>query len=89
MAAGDIDPVALTEQFLDRIAAHDAEHRVYLHVTAERARGEAKAAAERARDGLRRGPLDGVPISWKDLFDSAGAPTTAASPIFASRVPDT
>ncbi|MCZ6607275.1 MAG: amidase family protein [Alphaproteobacteria bacterium] len=43
----------------------------------------------RAGAGLRRGPLDGVPISWKDLFDSAGAPTTAASPIFASRVPDT
>ncbi len=85
IAAGDIDPVALTEHFLARIETHDAEHRVYLHVTAERARSEAKAAARRAREGLRRGPLDGVPISWKDLFDSADAPTTAASPIFAGR----
>ncbi len=88
IADGVIDPVALTEHFLDRIEARDGEHRVYLHVTAERARSEAKAAAQRARDGLRRGPLDGVPISWKDLFDSAGAPTTAASPIFAGRIPE-
>ncbi|MCH7526283.1 MAG: hypothetical protein IID39_02495 [Planctomycetes bacterium] len=88
IADGAIDPVALTEHFLDRIETRDGEHRVYLHVTATRARAEAKAAARRAHDGLRRGPLDGVPISWKDLFDSAGAPTTAASPIFAGRVPD-
>lgn len=88
IAAGDIDPVALTEHFLARIEAHDGDHKVYLHVTAERARAEAEAASIRARDGLRRGILDGVPISWKDLFDSAGAPTTAATPIFAGRVPD-
>ena len=88
IAAGDIDPVALCEHFLARIAAHNGEQQVYLHVTAERARAEAGAAALRARDGLRRGPLDGVPISWKDLFDSAGSPTTAASPIFAGRVPE-
>ena len=89
IAAGDIDPVALAEHFLARIEALDSERTVYLHVTADRARAEAEAARRRARDGLRLGPLDGVPISWKDLFDSAGAPTTAATPLFAQRVPDT
>ena len=88
IADGDIDPVALCEHFLARIAAHDDDRKIYLHVTGSRARAEAEAAARRARNGLRRGPLDGVPISWKDLFDSAGAPTTAASPIFAGRIPD-
>ena len=38
--------------------------------------------------GLRVGPLDGVPISWKDLYDSAGVATTAATPLLANRVPD-
>ena len=88
IAAGDIDPVALCEHFLARIEAHNGEQKVYLHVTAERARAEAADAALRAEKGLRRGPLDGVPISWKDLFDSAGVPTTAASPIFAGLIPD-
>ncbi|MFP6732011.1 MAG: amidase family protein [Alphaproteobacteria bacterium] len=88
IAAGDIDPVALCEHFLARIEAHNGEQKVYLHVTAERARAEAADAALCAEKGLRRGPLDGVPISWKDLFDSAGVPTTAASPIFAGLIPD-
>uniref|UniRef100_UPI0037C5D248 amidase n=1 Tax=Roseovarius salis TaxID=3376063 RepID=UPI0037C5D248 len=38
--------------------------------------------------GLRRGPLDGVPVSWKDLFDSAGTATEAGSALLAGRVPE-
>ncbi|MEE8202443.1 MAG: amidase, partial [Alphaproteobacteria bacterium] len=86
--AGRIDPVALTEHFLERIAAADGEHAIYLRTTPERALTEARAARGRAKAGLRRGPLDGVPISWKDLFDSAGVATTAATPLLADRVPD-
>ena len=52
IAAGEIDPLALCEHFLARIEALDGEHRVYLHVTAARARSEAKAAAARARKAL-------------------------------------
>ena len=86
--AGRIDPVALAEHFLERIAAADGEHAIYLRTTPERALAEARAARGRAKAGLRRGPLDGVPISWKDLFDSAGVATTAATPLLADRVPD-
>jgi len=89
IAGGDIDPVALTEHFLERMNDGDGDRVVYLTAMPERARAEAKAAAGRAAAGQRLGPLDGVPMSWKDLFDSAGTPTTAASPIFAQRVPDT
>lgn len=88
IASGDIDPVALTEHFLERMNDGDGDRVVYLTATPERARVEAQAAAGRAAAGQRLGPLDGVPMSWKDLFDSAGTPTTAASPIFAQRVPD-
>ena len=88
IGAGDIDPVALAEHFLERIVALDADHTIYLATTGERALAEAGAARDRARAGIRLGPLDGVPISWKDLFDSAGTPTTAATPILAGRVPE-
>ena len=84
---GEIDPVELAEYFLVRIAKRDPEHKVFITVTGERALDEAAAARARAEAGLRRGPLDGVPISWKDLVDSAGVATTGASELFRDRVP--
>jgi len=88
IGAGTIDPVELTEFFLDRIAAKDKDHLVYIRLTPERARAEAEAARSRAKAGLRLSPLDGVPISWKDLVDSAGVETNAAARALQGRVPD-
>ncbi len=85
--SGAIDPVALTQAFLGAIDSHEARDRIYARVTAERALAEAEAAAERARAGQRLSLLDGVPISWKDLFDSAGVATEAGSALLAGRVP--
>lgn len=85
---GAIDPVALTQAFLGAIDSHDARDRIYSAVTHDRAIAEAEAAAERARAGYRLSPLDGVPISWKDLFDSAGTATEAGSLLLKDRVPD-
>ena len=62
--------------------------RIYARTTPGRARAEADAAAARARADTRRGPLDGVPISWKDLFDTAGIATEAGSRLLAGRVPE-
>jgi len=87
--AGSIDPVALTETYLQVIDAHPDTPRIYTVVTHDRARAEAKAAAFRAKHGLRRSALDGVPISWKDLFDSAGVATEAGSALLKGRVPQT
>ena len=88
IGAGEIDPVALTKCYLEAIDAHPLRDRIYTVVTHERALAEAEAAAERARMDLRRSPLDGVPISWKDLFDSAGTGTEAGSDLLKGRVPD-
>ena len=74
IGAGEIDPVALTDTFLQAIADSDVSDRIYARLTPMRARAEAAAAAERARLGVRRSPLDGVPISWKDLFDQSILP---------------
>lgn len=85
--AGEIDPVALTDTYLAAIDAHPMRDRIYARVTADRARSEARAAAARAREGQRLSPLDGVPISWKDLFDTAGTATEAGTKMLAGRVP--
>ena len=84
---GVIDPVELTEAFIAAIKDHPFGATIFARVTEERGRAEAKASAIRARSGLRHSILDGVPISWKDLFDSAGVVTEAGSNILAGRIP--
>ncbi|NNK78748.1 MAG: amidase [Litoreibacter sp.] len=85
---GEIDPVALTRTYLDAAKAHPMSDRIYARMTEGRAMAEAEAASERARLGLRRSLLDGVPISWKDLFDTAGVATESGSALLKDRVPD-
>ena len=89
IAAGKIHPVELTEAFLDAIAAHPDAPRIYARTTPRRARSMAVAAAGRARSSTRIGILDGVPISWKDLFDAAGAVCEAGSALLRGRVSQT
>ncbi|MFT5969038.1 MAG: aspartyl-tRNA(Asn)/glutamyl-tRNA(Gln) amidotransferase subunit A, partial [Yoonia sp.] len=89
IAAGTIDPVDLTETYLAAIDAHVFRDRIYARVSHDRARAEAKAAQTRSASGMRRSALDGVPISWKDLFDTAGIGTEAGTMLMEGRVPDT
>ena len=84
---GEIDPLALTRTYLDAIDAHPMADRIYARVTHDRALAEAGAAQARARVGRRLSPLDGVPVSWKDLFDTAGVATEAGSALLKDRVP--
>jgi aspartyl-tRNA(Asn)/glutamyl-tRNA(Gln) amidotransferase subunit A len=87
IGAGRINPVDLAELHLDAINSHPHADRIYARLTAARARAEAMAAHDRARRGFRRGLLDGVPISWKDLFDTAGVATESGSALLKGRVP--
>lgn len=87
IGAGRIHPVDLAERHLDAIAAHPLADRIYARTTPSRARAEAMAAHDRARRGFRRGLLDGVPVSWKDLFDTAGITTEAGSALLKGRLP--
>ncbi|KPP84321.1 MAG: aspartyl-tRNA(Asn)/glutamyl-tRNA(Gln) amidotransferase subunit A [Rhodobacteraceae bacterium HLUCCO07] len=89
IAAGEIDPVALTETYLSAIKKHAHRDRIYVRLTESRAMAEAEAASKRARAGQRRGLLDGVPVSWKDLFDTAGVVTEAGSALLEGRMPET
>ena len=78
------NPVDVVEHFIGRIADYP-DRSVFITVTAERARREAEASAARYAKGHPLGPLDGVPVAWKDLVDVKGAPTTCASELFRSR----
>ena len=84
---GTISPLELTTNFLDAIDQHPLANRIYARTTPERALAEAQSATARAVQGTRVGPLDGVPISWKDLFDTAGVATEAGSAFLKDRIP--
>lgn len=85
--AGRLDPRDLAEDYLERIQRHPDMALIYARLTPARAREEAAAAAERARSGTRRHPLDGVPLSWKDNVDTAGIATEGGSRLLAGRMP--
>ncbi|MCE5973317.1 amidase [Sinirhodobacter sp. WL0062] len=85
IGAGKLCPVDLAEAYLEAAAGAPD---VYARLTPKRARAEAMAARSRAKNGTRRGPLDGVSLSWKDLFDSAGVATEAGSRLLEGRIPE-
>src|SRR5260370_25509917 len=71
---------ALVDEALARIADPAGEgKRAFLRVYAEQARAAAEAQDRLRAVGIAGGPLSGIPISIKDLFDIAGEPTTAGS----------
>ena len=86
IATGSLDPVEVAEFFLDRIE-RDRGNPSFILVTRKRALEEAEASRKRRREGRAAGPLDGVPIAWKDLVDMAGERTTAGSALYAESPP--
>lgn len=86
MIADGLDPVEVADHFLERIA-DQSDQPVFITITAGRARQEALASRERHADGKPLGPLDGVPIAWKDLIDVEGSPTTAGSALYRDNEP--
>lgn len=77
----ELSALEVTRAQLDRIDAMDRELGSYVHVMAETAIAEAKAADAEIAHGQYRGPLHGVPIALKDLFWTKGIPTAAGSTI--------
>ena len=82
-----LSPVELTRAFLDHIERLDGKLESYVTVLAEEAMAEARRAEAEITRGAYRGPLHGIPIALKDLYDTAGVRTSANSRILADRVP--
>jgi len=87
IAAGRLSPVDLTQATLDRIEETDDRLNSYVLVMKDGALAEAEASAERARTGSLLGPLDGIPMGIKDIYDTAGAVTTNGTGAHRFRVP--
>ena len=83
---GEIDPVELTEYFISQIDLSPIGKKIYSTVTSQLALEQAKDSKIRAKLGRRLSSLDGVPISWKDLFDITGYPCEAGSDLLAGRL---
>lgn len=83
-----LSPVELTQTCLERIGSLDAHLRAFITVTREEALAAAQRAASAIARGNHKGPLHGIPLALKDLFDTAGVRTTAGSKIMADRVPE-
>jgi aspartyl-tRNA(Asn)/glutamyl-tRNA(Gln) amidotransferase subunit A len=82
----ELSPVELVQATLERIESLNERMRAFITVMGEQALDRAKAA-EREIAGGHRPPLQGIPVSIKDLFDTKGVSTTAGSKVFADRVP--
>jgi len=82
----EVSPVELTRECLDRIDNLNPALNAFITVTAQSALAEARAAEAEITRGEWRGPLHGIPLSLKDLIDTAGVRTTSASKLHATRV---
>jgi len=74
-----ISPVELTDDMLGRIEVLNPTYHAFSQVLSDRARAQAAAAEREISTGVYRGPLHGVPIAVKDLFDVAGEVTGCGS----------
>ena len=84
----EVSPVELLTECLDAITRLNPSLNAFITVTADSALDQAKKAEREIHAGKWRGPLHGMPIGLKDLIDTAGVRTTAASGVFADRVPE-
>ena len=82
-----VSPVELTHECLSRIQRLNPKLNAFITVTADSAVAEARQAEAEVQHDRWRGPFHGIPIALKDLVDTAGVHTTAASGVFKDRVP--
>jgi aspartyl-tRNA(Asn)/glutamyl-tRNA(Gln) amidotransferase subunit A len=82
-----ISPVELTRDCLARIEKLNPKLNAFITVLADSALDQARRAEQELHSGNYRGPLHGIPIGLKDLIDTAGTRTTAASAQYKDRVP--
>lgn len=82
-----LSPVELAQAHIDRIDRLDPQVKAYVTRTDDDALASAKAAEAEISAGRYRGPLHGIPVSFKDLYDTAGTRTTGQSRVFANRIP--
>ena len=88
IAERSLSPVALMEALLARADALEPALRVWVTLDPDAALEDARRSERELESGQARGPLHGIPIALKDIYNTKGVLTTACSPIYADHVPD-
>ncbi|MEX0840731.1 MAG: amidase, partial [Xanthobacteraceae bacterium] len=86
---GRITSTQLVTGCLERIAQMDGEVQAWAFLDRDHALRQAQAADDRHMSGKHGGPLHGVPVGIKDIFDTSDMPTEFGSPLWAGRTPRT
>lgn len=83
---GGVTPLDLLDECVDRIERYEPRVRAWVLVDRERARAEAQSRTDELRRGHYRGPLHGIPLGIKDIFDVFDWPTAAGSRLWANSI---
>src|SRR6201997_3969426 len=83
----ELSPVELVESRLARIEKLDGKLHSFIRVLADSARAEARVAENEIAAGRYKGPLHGIPLGLKDIYETAGVPTTGHSKVMQDHVP--
>jgi len=87
LRAGTLSSVTMTQHCLARIAALDPSLHAFVLVTKERALKDADRAERELKAGVDKGPMHGIPYALKDIYATAGIPTTCHSKLLLDNVP--
>src|SRR5437868_6880 len=83
----ELSPVELVDSRLARIEKFDGRLHSFIRVLADSARAEARAAETEIAAGNYRGPLHGIPLGLKDIYETAGIATTGHSKVMLDHMP--
>jgi aspartyl-tRNA(Asn)/glutamyl-tRNA(Gln) amidotransferase subunit A len=86
--ARKLSPVELTDAYLERIQALQPQLDAFITVTADLARTQARAAEREIARRTYRGPMHGIPMALKDIFDTKGILTSGHSRVCIDRIPE-
>lgn len=83
--AGQASSVELVQDCLTRIRDHDATVKAWAHLDEDYVLEQARQSDTLRRSGASVGPLHGVPVGVKDIFDTQDFPTECGSPLYSGR----
>ncbi len=84
----ELSPVELTDALIRRIDRIEGRLKVFVTPLFDEAMDQARAAENSIKKGDDLGPLHGIPVAIKDLYDTAGVKTTSCSAVRSTYVPD-
>ena len=84
----DLSPVELVESLLSQYDSLEPSLNAWVYLDRKALLADAQQKQEELEKGVNVGPLHGVPIGLKDIYYTAGIPTTACSKVYEEFVPE-